>query len=128
VCSQIACGEANALAIRIYGSKAGLEWRQEDPGVLWYKPAGAPRQLLRAGDAGLLPAAREATRLPPGHPEGYLEAVATLYRNVIADIRRLDRGERPLREYPTVEDGLRGMRFIARAVESSKAGATWLSL
>ena len=128
VCSQVACGEANALSLRIYGSKAGLEWRQEQPDVLLHKPAGAPIRVLRAAGADLAPPARAAGRLPPGHPEGYLEAFATVYRDIIADIRRAARGEQPHRDYPTAEDGLRGMRFVARAVESSRAGGVWLNL
>jgi predicted dehydrogenase len=72
--------------------------------------------------------AQAACRLPPGHPEGYLEAFATVYRDVIADIRRVARGEEPQRNYPTADDGLRGMRFVARAVESSRSGSLWLTL
>jgi len=128
VCSQVACGEANALSLRIYGTKAGLEWRQEDPGVLVHMPAGEPRRILRAGGVGLEPAARAACRLPAGHPEGYLEAFATVYREVIADIRRVAGGEAPRQEYPTAEEGLRGLTFVARAVESARAGAVWLDL
>jgi predicted dehydrogenase len=128
VCSQVACGETNALGIRIYGSKAGLEWRQEAAGVLRHTPAGEPARTLVAGDAGLAPAARAACRLPPGHPEGYLEAFANLYRAVIGDIRRAARGEPLQRDYPGVDDGVRGLRFVAAAVESSRAGARWVNL
>lgn len=128
VCSQVACGEANALSLRIYGTQAGLEWHQEEPGVLIHRPAGEPGRRLRAGAPGLAPAAQAAARLPAGHPEGYLEAFATLYRDVIADIRRVARGEPPLRNYPTAEDGLRGLNFVARAVDSSRAGAVWMTL
>jgi predicted dehydrogenase len=128
VCSQVACGEENALAIRIYGSKAGLEWRQQEPNTLIYKPAGGPWQSLRTGQGYLTEAAKAGTRTPAGHPEGYLEAFANLYRLFIADIRRLQRGEQPQGGYPTVADGLRGLEFIARAVESSKRGAVWLEL
>jgi predicted dehydrogenase len=128
VCSQVACGEENALAIRVYGSKAGLEWRQQEPNTLIYKPAGGPWQSLRTGQGYLTEAAKAGTRTPAGHPEGYLEAFANLYRLFIADIRRLQRGERPLGGYPTVADGLRGLEFIARAVESSQRGAVWLEL
>ena len=122
VCSQVASGEENALSIRVYGEKAGLEWRQQEPDSLVYKPSGQPWQTLRAGSAYLSEPARAASRIPAGHPEGYLEAFAVIYREFIADVRRLRRGEMLRRNYPTVHDGLRGLRFIAKAVESSRQG------
>jgi predicted dehydrogenase len=128
VCSQVACGEENSLSLRVYGSKAGLEWHQLEPNTLIYKPAGAPWQYLRAGHGYLHPEARAAARTPPGHPEGYLEAFALLYRDFIADLRRVHAGEAPLRNYPSAADGLRGVRFVAKAVESSQRGAQWMSL
>lgn len=128
VCSQIATGEENNLTLRLYGSKAGLEWRQQDPNTLIYKPAGAPWQLFRTAQTYLGDAARDAARLPPGHPEGYLEAFANIYREVIGDIQRLLRGEKALADYPTARDGLRGIQFVAKCVESSKRGAQWLDL
>jgi predicted dehydrogenase len=129
VCSQIACGEENALSIRLYGSDGALEWHQQEPNTLILKPAGAePWQFLRTGRAGLSHAARAATRLPAGHPEGYLEAFANLYRNFVADVRRVASGAAPVRDYPTVEDGVRGMKFIEAAVRSSQRGAVWENL
>jgi predicted dehydrogenase len=128
VCSQIACGEDNNLTLRLYGDKAGLEWQQQDPNSLIYKPAGKPWQALHTGSGYLTEPARAASRIPPGHPEGFLEALAVIYRNFIADIRRLDRGEVPHQDYATVHDGLRGLRFIAAAVESSRAGGRWMML
>jgi predicted dehydrogenase len=128
VCSQVACGEENRLAIRVYGSRAGLEWQQQEPNTLIYKPAGKPWALLRTGHDYLGESARAATRLPGGHPEGYLEALANLYRAFIRDVRRVALGEPPLRDYPGVEEGLRGLRFVAQSVASSRAGAVWLSL
>ena len=128
VCSQVACGEENGLAIRVYGSRGGLEWHQQEPNTLIFKPAGAAWQYLRTGRDFQAAAAREATRTPAGHPEGYLEAFAVIYRDFIADVRRVQRGEPAQRNYPGVRDGLRGMRFIARAVESSQRGAVWLEL
>lgn len=128
ICSQVACGEANALNIRIYGSKAGLEWHQQEPNTLLYKPAGEPWRRLCTGQPQLSTAARSASRIPSGHPEGYLEAFAVLYQNFIADIRRCAQGETPTRDYPTVDDGVRGLRFVAGAVQSSKLGAQWVSL
>lgn len=128
VCSQVASGEENALSIRVYGEKAGLEWRQQEPDSLIYKPSGQPWQILRAGNAYLSEPARTVSRIPAGHPEGYLEAFAVIYREFIAEVRRVRRGETPHRDYPTVHDGLRGLRFIATAVESSRQGGTWLTL
>lgn len=125
-CSQIATGEENALSIRIYGTKAGLEWHQMEPNTLIYKPANGPQQILRTGQPYLSDEAKALTRLPAGHPEGYLEAFANLYRLAIADIRRVESGQPPLYDYPTVADGLRGMRFIQRVVESSQKGAVWV--
>lgn len=128
VCSQIACGEENRLSLRVYGSKAGLEWNQTDANTLIYKMAGKPLTLLRTAQPYLSEAARAASRLPAGHPEGYLEAFANIYRAFIEDIRRLGRGETPLRNYPGVRDGLRGLRFIERAVSSARQGSVWLDL
>jgi len=125
VCSQIACGEENDLNIRVYGSSAGLEWRQQEPNTLIFKPAEGPRQYLRSGHRYLSPAARNFTRTPAGHPEGYLEAFGNLYRSFIADVRRAMAGEAPLRDYPTATDGVRGMRFVEAAVRSSSRGAQW---
>jgi predicted dehydrogenase len=128
ICSQIACGEANNLNLRIYGTEGGLEWRQEEPNTLLLKPAGAPARVLRTGGGYLSDASRFVTRIPSGHPEGYLEAFATLYRCFVADIRRSAAGESLVRDYPTVADGVRGLRFINKAVASSSLGAKWLPL
>lgn len=128
VCSQIACGEANNLRLRIYGARAGLEWQQEEPNTLILKPAGEPWQLLRTGSGYLGEAARAATRTPAGHPEGYLEAFANIYRAFIADVRRVQAGAAPLGGFPTVDDGVRGLRFIAGCVASSAQGGCWVEL
>ncbi|HEY7964704.1 MAG: Gfo/Idh/MocA family protein [Steroidobacterales bacterium] len=128
VCSQVACGEDNRLALRVYGSQAGLEWHQQEPNTLLYKPAGRPWQRLATGQRYLSAAAQAASRVPAGHPEGYLEAFANLYRAFIADVRRAQRGETPVRDYPGVEDGLRGLRFVAAAVESSRRGSAWVTV
>ena len=125
VCSQIACGEENDLNIRVYGSSAGLEWHQQEPNTLIFKPANGPRQYLRSGHGYLSAAARNLTRTPAGHPEGYLEAFGNLYRLFIADVRRVMAGEPPLRDYPTATDGVSGMRFVEAAVRSSSRGAQW---
>lgn len=128
VCSQIACGEENRLSLRVYGSQAGLEWHQEEPNTLLFKPAGRPWERWRSGHRYMGAAARAATRLPPGHPEGYLEAFANIYRGFMQDVRRVAIGQPPVRDYPGVQDGLRGLRFIAQAVASSRAGSLWQSL
>ena len=127
VCSQIACGEENNLSIRVYGEKAGIEWRQQEPDTLIYKPSGLPWQIHRAGNSYLSEPAREMARVPAGHPEGYLEAFAVIYRDFIRDIRRVDRGETPRKNYATVHDGLRGLQFIAKTVQSSRDGG-WTAL
>jgi len=126
VCSQVACGEENRLSLRVYGSRAGLEWHQEEPSTLLYKPAGRPWERLRMGQSYLQPAARAATRLPAGHPEGYFEAFANIYRDFMRDVRRVARGQPATRDYPGVQDGLRGLRFVAQAVASAQAGSVWL--
>jgi predicted dehydrogenase len=128
VCSQIACGEENDLNIRVYGSSAGLEWRQQEPNTLIFKPADGPRQYLRCGHGYLSAVARQLTRTPAGHPEGYLEAFGNLYRLFIADVRRVLAGEAPLQDYPTATDGVTGMRFVEAAVRSSSRGAQWESV
>jgi predicted dehydrogenase len=128
VCSQIACGEENRLSLRIYGSQAGLEWQQEEPNTLLFKPAGRPWERWRTGHGYLGAAARAAERLPAGHPEGYLEAFANLYRSFMQDVRRVAIGQPPVRDYPGVHEGLRGLRFVAQAVASSRAGSLWQSL
>ncbi len=128
VCSQVACGEENALRIRVYGSRGGLEWAQQEPNTLLYKPAGAPWQTLRTGQGYLGDAARAATRTPSGHPEGYLEAFAVIYRHFIGDVRRVQAGQAPQRDYPGAAEGLRGLQLIAAAVRSSQRGAVWETL
>ena len=127
-CSQVAPGNANNLKLRVYGSKGGLEFHQEHPNQLWFTPLGdTPRLLTRAGaSAGM--AASHASRLPAGHPEGYLEGFAQLYRDVAEQLhaRWQGRSADPLAcTVPTVEDGLRGMQFIAAVVASSIAGGRW---
>jgi predicted dehydrogenase len=127
-CSQIACGEDNNLTLRIYGTKAGLEWRQQNPNTLLWKPADLPWQLVRAGSAATHIAARAVARTPPGHPEGYIEAFANIYREFAADVRRVQTGSSPSGHYPTVKDGSRSMRFIEATLASALHGGRWVSL
>jgi len=128
ICSQIACGEENRLSLRVYGSQAGLEWQQQEPNTLLFKPAGRPWERWRTGHGYMGAAARAATRVPPGHPEGYLEAFANIYRGFMQDVRRVAIGQPPLREYSGAHEGLRGLRFVAQAVASSRAGSLWQNL
>jgi predicted dehydrogenase len=128
--SQVAVGRENGLTLRLYGTKAGLEWRQEHPNHLTFTPLGeAPRTIAR-GSATTGPAAARVTRLPAGHPEGYLEAFANLYTEIARAIRARQAGKRVPRdvEFPGLEDGLAGMRFVATAVASSRAGGRWRKL
>lgn len=128
--SQVAVGNENGLKLRIYGSKGGLEWSQSDPNYLWFTRFGEPKQLITRGGAGAGAAAARVTRVPGGHPEGYLEGFATIYTEAARAIRAARSGEKPDADvlYPTVEDGLEGMRFIEASVASSKAGNVWTKL
>ncbi|MDH6233967.1 putative dehydrogenase [Mesorhizobium soli] len=125
--SQVAVGNENGLKLRVYGTKGGLEWAQADPNYLWFTRFGQPKQLLTRAGAGAWPQAQRVSRVPSGHPEGYLEGFATIYSEAAHAIRAAKMGTRPDAEviYPTVEDGLAGMRFIEAAVASSKAGNVW---
>jgi predicted dehydrogenase len=120
VVSQIAAGERNHLRVRVYGSDGGLDWLQEEPEALrLLAPAGSVRTLYR-GDPDLSEAARAHTRLPAGHPEGFIEAFANVYRGFAVAVR--GHAAPPLVEYPTVQDGARGVQFVAKALESHAAG------
>lgn len=127
-CSQVACGEENNLNIRVYGTKASLEWHQQDPNVLIIKPKGKAWENWRRGHGYMGEAAQAATRTPPGHPEGYLEAFATLYKLFCADVRRVKGGQPAKGGYPVAADGLRGIQFVIQAVESSNKGAVWVDM
>ncbi len=128
--SQVAVGNENGLKLRIYGSKGGLEWTQADPNYLWFTRFGEPKQLITRGGAGANAAAGRVTRTPGGHPEGYLEGFATIYTEAAHAIRAARTGAKPDDQvlYPTVYDGLDGMRFIAASVASSQAGNQWTRL
>ncbi|WP_257170017.1 Gfo/Idh/MocA family protein [Bradyrhizobium sp. SRS-191] len=126
--SQVAVGHENGLTLRISGTKGGLAWAQENPNQLWFTPYGQPKQLLTRGGAGAIGAATRVTRIPSGHPEGYLEGFATIYAEAAQAIRAARSGDKPDREvlYPTVEDGLAGVKFIDAAVRSSAAKGEWI--
>jgi len=126
--SQVAPGNENALRVRVYGSKAGLAFSQENPNQLWFTPLGEQPRLITRGGGGAGAAAGRATRIPAGHPEGYLEGFAQLYRDVAEQIqaRWQRRAPDPLACWvPTVEDGARGMKFIEAVVASSRADGRW---
>lgn len=126
--SQISAGEENDLNIRIYGEKGGLEWRQMEPNSLIAKWLDQPTQVMRTGVGDLYPEATAHTRIPAGHPEGYLEAFANIYRNVALCVRSRLNGETPdpiYEDFPTVDDGIRGMRFIEKVVASSNSDQKW---
>ena len=120
--SQIAAGEGNGLRLRVYGEKGSLDWRQEDPNRLRVKWLDGPEEIRHAAGSYLSNDARAVTRLPGGHPEGYLEAFAVLYRefaDVLLSWQRSGKSEIP-QTLPGIEAGVRGMRFIDRAIDSSK--------
>jgi predicted dehydrogenase len=124
--SQVAVGNENGLRLRVYGDKAGLEWSQEDPNRMWFTRLHQPRQLLTRGGPVGAPAAAMGLRISAGHPEGYLEAFATLYTQFAAVIRG-DADARP-DLLPSLADGLEGLEFIAAAVASSQRDGVWTSL
>ncbi|HEV2594325.1 MAG TPA: Gfo/Idh/MocA family oxidoreductase [Sphingomicrobium sp.] len=124
IASQIAVGDLNGLSLRVYGEKAALHWRQEQPNSMRINHISGRGEIIEAGIGLLGPDARSATRVPPGHPEGYLEAFANLYR----DFAALLRGEGDAALVPGLKDGLRGMEFIHQAVASSQAGSAWVQL
>ena len=126
--SQIAVGEENKLSLRVYGSEASLEWQQEHPNELVVKYANRPREILRRGNGYVGEAAQRVTRIPAGHPEGYLEAFANLYREAFRAIAAEVAGE-PLPDdldLPGIDDGVAGMAFIEAAVASARQGAAWV--
>jgi len=128
IATQIAAGEENALKIKIYGEKGGLEWHQMEPNTLLVKWLDQPAQVYRAGQAYLSEAAKHNTRVPGGHPEGYLEAFANIYRNFALTLRAKLQGETPteaMLDFPRVEDGVRGMAFIENVVASSASDQKW---
>ena len=128
--SQVAVGAENGLRLRVYGTKGGLEWAQEDPNYLWYTPYGEPKRLITRGGAGSGAAAARVSRIPPGHPEGYLEGFATIYSEAARAIqaRRLGQEAGPEVVFPTVRDGLTGVAFVDACVRSSRKDGGWVKL
>lgn len=129
--SQIAAGEENSLKIYVYGEKGGLEWHQMEPNTLWMKWLDKPTQKYRTGVGDLYPAAQMHTRVPAGHPEGYLEAFANLYRDFAYCIQARLEGkdvEEVYTDFPGIEDGVRGMEFIYKVIESGNSDVKWIKL
>ena len=127
--SQISAGEENNLNIRIYGTKAGLQWFQMEPNSLYVKWLDKPMEILRTGGSKLYPESTAHTRIPAGHPEGYLEAFANIYRNFAICVRaRLEGKEAPAvyQDFPSVQDGVRGMQFIEKVIASGKSKKKWV--
>ena len=131
--SQISAGEENGIKVRVYGEKGGIEWNQEDNNTLMVKWQGAPNQVYRTGveNSYLSEEALANTRIPAGHPEGYLEAFANIYRNFSMALRSTLAGESidvKIYDYPTIEDGVHGMALIEAVVQSSENGNVWVSI
>jgi len=122
--SQVATGEENHLRLRVYGTKAALHWDQEQPNALTWQPAGQPAQRLTRGMASLPAMAAAATRTPTGHPEGYLEAFAQLYRDFASDLRDLARPA----SVPGVDDGVRSLAFVETVLASAAHDGAWTAL
>ena len=128
--SQVAPGNENGLKLRVYGDKGGLEWAQEDPICLWHTPLGESKRLITRNGAGAGGAAGRVSRIPPGHPEGYLEGFANIYSEAAAAIRAKRNGRDPGPDviYPTIEDGVRGVAFVDACVKSSRRRGAWINL
>ena len=128
IASQISAGEENGLRLKVYGETGGLEWHQEEPMNLFVKPNGEPMQLRRPNNPYLSDAAKNASRIPAGHPEAFLEAFANVYRGAAAAMRARKKGgtvPEDALDFPTVYDGARGVHFIEKTVESSKSDQKW---
>jgi predicted dehydrogenase len=129
--SQVCCGEENGLILRAYATQGAIKWAHENPNYMEYYRYGEPRRTLTRSAGYLSQAAAEVTRIPPGHPEGFLEGFATVYAGAIEAVRRYIDG-RPMKteeyKFPTVYDGLRGMQFIYAAYESATKGSVWVNI
>ena len=126
--SQVTVGNENSLQIRVYGEKAGLEWKQEDPNYLHFTKFGHPTQRITRGGSGASDEANQITRIPSGHPEGYLEGFANIYSDVSRELfakinnQNYDNSKNC---YPTINDGIEGMKFIEAVLKSSKNNSKW---
>ncbi|WP_434620128.1 Gfo/Idh/MocA family protein [Tabrizicola sp. M-4] len=129
-CSQVAAGCENGLRLRVYGTKAGIEWAQEDPNYLWVGPLNQPKYRITRGGAGSGPEAGRVTRVPPGHPEGYLEGFANIYAEAARAIlaRRDGVAVDAAVTFPGLKEGVEGVAFVDACVRSSKRNGAWVSL
>ena len=127
-CSQVAPGNENALKLRIYGENGGLEWAQEDPNYLWHSPLGQPKRLLTRNGAGATAAGQRVSRIPGGHPEGYLEGFANIYTEAAEAIvaRRTGKPTSQGVMFPGIDEGLAGVAFVTACVESSRRDGAWV--
>jgi predicted dehydrogenase len=125
IASQVATGRLNDLRIRIFGTRGGLEWRQETPNTLRVDAVDGPTQIFHRGDGGLCAEAQAATRIPTGHPEGFYEAFANIYRGVRMAILQPETGETPTIDHPSLDDGVRGVRFIRTAIDHGVSSGAW---
>jgi predicted dehydrogenase len=128
--SQVAPGNENGLRIRVYGTKGGLHWVQANPNEMLWSPLGQSTRIVTRGGPDSGAAAARVTRIPPGHPEGYLEGFANIYSEVAAAIKAARAGKKPPKgvHFPTIDDGVKGLAFIEAAVKSSKANGKWTKL
>ena len=127
-CSQVAAGEENALTLRVYGTKAGLEWRQENPNELRVTPLGGATQIITRASAGTSEASRRLTRIPPGHPEGFFEAFANIYGEAARAIIAARSGQ-PVPDgvhFPSIAEGVEGVAFVDACVRSSRRNSAWV--
>jgi len=129
-CSQVAPGHENGLRLRVYGENGSLAWSQEEPNTLWHAPLGEPHRRLTRNGPGAHPAGTRVSRIPAGHPEGYLEGFATLYAEAAAAIRALRAGAAvpPEVTFPGVAEGVAGVAFVDACVRSSRDGGVWVAL
>jgi len=130
-CSQISAGEENAINIRIYGELGGLQWHQHDPNTMFIKWLDKPMEVYRTGTGYMSDTAGAHTRTPAGHPEGYLEAFANIYQNFTKVVQaKLDGAvvEDVYKDFPTVEEGVRGMKFIDAVIASGENNAAWTKI
>ena len=128
--SQVAPGNENRLTLEVYGTKGGLMWAQEDPNYLWLMPFGEPKRMITRSGAGAGASAARVSRVPPGHPEGYLEGFANIYSEAAEAILAARENRAPPKEvvFPTVEDGVKGIAFVEACVKSSGRNAAWITL
>jgi predicted dehydrogenase len=128
--SQVAPGNENGLRLRVYGTKGGVHWVQAEPNHMFWSPFGKPIQIITRAGAGAGAAAGRMSRIPPGHPEGYLEGFANIYSEVALAIRAAQAGKKPDKasHFPTIDDGVKGIAFVEAAVKSSRANGKWTKL